>query len=721
MKKKLISILIANLFVAAPALAQDSMKYEGSVSLGGIYNDESGVDLSKMNDIRDLSNGGLFGWDIKGRSSRYWFDFFGENIGRDDQYVNLKGGSYGSFKYRLYSDSLTRNWLDGGKTPYSGAGTANHTNATWPNLNTATWNSFDGKYDRRDDGGYFEFGGLSPWYFRVDANQVSQSGSKAGAASQGMSPGNGFVDLAFPTEYTTKNTVGEVGYSTKTMHIALSWTGSKFENDNKVVNWTNGFWNSGTDTTYLGADNKYERWLLNATFRQLPLNSVFALRWTKDELKADTAVGSTVLGVASGAASGTAATLLPTGANTNTFNGKVDNETFTLALTSTPAKGLDTRLYYNDYKREDDSTHMVFESRPVTGPATGPITQYLNEPYSYKKQNWGFDAFYRVNRQNRVGVGYDDLKFDREDERYDYNVSKDKTWFLEWKTSMVENVSARLKYTNLDRKSDFKLGSMGADANSADYMYRFQTAFDAQDLKQDKWKVTLDASPVEFLDLGLEYNYKDNDYQATSTTLGRWKDKRSEVYLSLSYGDPSAWRFTVFGDWEKVKYDSQHRVTGTTTATTPPGPYDPSIPATASNYNWQGTNKDANYAYGLAVDYPATEKLKLAASLMYYKTDGQLDFAAPPTIAAASYPQPVSLYDDSKRTAINLKGIYAFSKTISFTAGYAYEKYDYKDAQYDGYQYTIPASGRADSYFMGYYKDPTYKANIFYGWVTWKF
>jgi hypothetical protein len=81
----------------------------------------------------------------------------------------------------------------------------------------------------------------------------------------------------------------------------------------------------------------------------------------------------------------------------------------------------------------------------------------------------------------------------------------------------------------------------------------------------------------------------------------------------------------------------------------------------------------------------------------------------------------VGSYDDSKRTAFNLKGVYAFSKTLSLTAGYAYEKYDYKDAQYDGYQYTIPAASRADSYLMGYMKDPNYKANIFYGWVSYKF
>ena len=49
-----------------------------------------------------------------------------------------------------------------------------------------------------DDGGYFEFGGFKPWYFRVDGNQVSFSGTRVGSAANGTSPGNGYVDLAFP-------------------------------------------------------------------------------------------------------------------------------------------------------------------------------------------------------------------------------------------------------------------------------------------------------------------------------------------------------------------------------------------------------------------------------------------------------------------------------------------------------------------------------------------
>jgi hypothetical protein len=106
---------------------------------------------------------------------------------------------------------------------------------------------------------------------------------------------------------------------------------------------------------------------------------------------------------------------------------------------------------------------------------------------------------------------------------------------------------------------------------------------------------------------------------------------------------------------------------------------------------------------------------------MYYKTDGSVDFGAQ-LAQSSSYPQNIANYDDAKRTALNLKGVYTINKSWTLTAGYAYEKYEYKDAQYDGYMYTVPNSNATQTaYLNGYYKDPQYKASIFYGWVTYRF
>jgi hypothetical protein len=59
------------------------------------------------------------------------------------------------------------------------------------------------------------------------------------------------------------------------------------------------------------------------------------------------------------------------------------------------------------------------------------------------------------------------------------------------------------------------------------------------------------------------------------------------------------------------------------------------------------------------------------------------------------------------------------------TAGYSYEKYNYSDARYNGYQYTIPFPGVTNnvsqSYLNGYNAFTPYKANIYYLIGTYHF
>jgi MtrB/PioB family decaheme-associated outer membrane protein len=706
MNKRLISILVANLFVAAPAFAQD-FTVEGAVSAGAINvrNKDDVVDASKLNEFRDLSSGGLSAVDIKGRGSAYWFDLFGENFGRDDQYIGVRGGADKTFKYWLSSDSLRHNFLFNGHTPYANPGSVDvRAPSAFPILNEGLWTALDVSYKRRDDAAGVEFKAFDPWYVRVEGNRVKTTGTKVGSSSQGTSPGNGYVDLAFPVDYETRNASVEGGYSTKTMHFSLSFLTSKFDNANESITWQNGYFGNGIDRTFLPPDNKYTRFAGNATIRKLPLNSTFAARFTSDELKSDAGLGTSVLGTTTGGN-------VATGPSTNSFNGKVENETFTLALASNPAKGLDTRLYYNYAKRDDKSTLIDYNAQGTTG-AGGPFD---NEHFSYKKKNWGFDAFYRLNRANRLGAGYDYL--DTERERFDFDRSKDKKWFAEWKNSSLENLSARLKYTDLKRDSNFLLANDGVNSGDVLFWNRFLKAYDVTDLDQKNWKLVLDYSPMEFLDLSFEGTKKENKYRGQ--VLGRLDDKRQEYYFAVSYGDPASVRFTAFLDHERIEYNSRHRVTqfGSTAL----GTYDPATPDTASNYNWSGTNKDKNHAVGLTVDFPATEKLMVKGSVVHYRTDGSVDFAAPPLISAATYPQAIGAFDDSKRVSMNLKGIYTLSKQWSVTGGYAYEKYSYKDAQYDGYRYTIPASGRADSYLYGYLANPNFSNHIVYGMVSYKF
>jgi hypothetical protein len=116
------------------------------------------------------------------------------------------------------------------------------------------------------------------------------------------------------------------------------------------------------------------------------------------------------------------------------------------------------------------------------------------------------------------------------------------------------------------------------------------------------------------------------------------------------------------------------------------------------------------------------ERLLIKGSVLYYETDGSADISSQNNFGN---PLPITAYDDTKRTSVNLKGIWTYDKNWSFTLGYAYERWRYNDAGYDGYQYTIPFPGvttnTSQSYLNGYNAFNNYEANIFYLLANYKF
>ena len=70
MQRNLLSVLIAGLFAAAPAGAQDLGKLwatQGSITLGPIITDIDSRDASKAEQYRDLSDGALSAILLRGR------------------------------------------------------------------------------------------------------------------------------------------------------------------------------------------------------------------------------------------------------------------------------------------------------------------------------------------------------------------------------------------------------------------------------------------------------------------------------------------------------------------------------------------------------------------------------------------------------------------------------------------------------------------------------
>ena len=743
MDKRLLPVLVAALMVAAPVAAQEGLKLTtGSVGFGGLYSNVNSQNPYRFYEYRDMYSSGLSEIDVQTRSDHWWFNGFIENIGRSDQYFNLRGGKFNLFKYELYGDWLEHNLSmrpAGATTPYSGVGTstltANFLNPTTSGIqNSATWNdSFNFEKKIQNIGGMVEFSNIyvSPWFVRADANEVRTTGINVASASNGTSPGNGFIQLPAPMDYLTRNWSVEGGYATKEGNFGVNFLKSTFTNDNQILKWSNPFFGSASaggasanllDTTTLPPDNDLWKISANGALRTLPWGSTLAGRFTYSELTDNVGVLGAML-------SGTAAAggYVATNPSANTFNGKIKNTTVTVSLTSNPTRGLDTRLYYYYYDKKNDSNQITYNSPGLGCPPPGCQT----ELFSYTKNNGGAEAGYRFNAANRV-TGVIDYVYMTQ-ERPDYPNTSQWTYGVEWRNNSLDWLGSRLGLSYIQRRSDFALGSAGASANDPLFLERFVARYDLSNVDQTRLRLVLDSSPVALLDLGFEGYWKWNDYKDNnfgfSPVIGRKYDQRQEYYASVSYGDPNIYRVTFFGDIEFIQYDSYHRNISTVSGgpvppsgnCTVPAPncFNPNTPPNTNNYNWSAINKDTNWALGVGTDWRATERMTVKGSAIWSRTQGNADIQSQNNFGT---PFPIRSYDTSSKVTLNVKGVYQFTKNWEFTGGYAYETYRYADDQYNLYAYVVPPlTGGTTSYLAGAYAYPNYSANIVYATAKYKF
>jgi len=721
MKKTTLSVLVAGLF-ASPALAQQA-EFTGSLSVTAIGSDVDSRNPYLLEKYRDLSDGVTAGTDLWRRDPGGRMRLFSENLGRDDQFIELSGNRYGFLKYSLYNNNIVHNLTFNAITPFSGVGTNNLTfpgplGAT-PSTNTATWTRFDYQTKHENYGGMFEISPwASPYYFRATANQKQTEGAKTTTGGNAeTSPGGPFVELPMPVHFTTTDLSAEAGYSTKTTHYSLLFSWTKFEDDNQFYTWRNpaivgASSTTTTETSTISSGNELWRVVGNAVWRQLPMASTLALRGTYAVGTSNVPVAASYTNVSSTPTAGTGVTRL-SGPSATTFDGEVIYTSFSASLNSQLARSLDSRIYANWNQRDNDSTRIVFtpggpgsggtcDLNPVTGAA---LTTCTNDPFHYERLNLGIDLQYRLSPQNKFSGGWDWADIERE--REDFEKSEDNKLYVEWKNSSLEDLTMRLKYQYLQRRSEFGWGDINPFLSNTNLFRFYLRPFDANDVDQNLVRLALDWNPLRFLDLGAEAIYKDNNYR--NVELGRTGDTRKELYLSAAYGDPQSFRVSAFFDTEITRYDSTH-YQGV------PSPLS-SFPASpnATNFLWKAEVEDTNYVFGIAADWLPIARLRFRGSYIYQETEGSVDFSANnPAAVIRNIPN----YDSFTRHAFDLRAIYALTRSFEVTVGAAYEKYKYDDAQFANYNYT-QVTGTAQNFLSGAYAFSDYEAVI--GYLTLKY
>jgi MtrB/PioB family decaheme-associated outer membrane protein len=726
LKILLMTILLAVLGVGSFAYAADEAKDDvtitGFVDLGVQSVQDKGKS-AKFNEYRDVRTGVFTNMEFGGDNGYYYVDITGENVGRDDQSFEVKGGRFGLFDYKLFYNETIHNLTFDAKTFYANPGSSNliygYANGatglaaytpTVP-LNSGQWNTFDYSVKRKDVGATVDFTFGTPFYVTVDASQNEKKGivpfgtpSNLIRDYKNSTSASLFLELPIPIDYRTNNLNLKAGYNTKKYSFSITGSLSKFENENPYVNFQNPGVTTQSRSEFLSepSDNENYKLSMQGAVRQLPLNSAVAVQLGYSKLKSDFTIPS-ILSNSSNTATGNVNPTYNTetlGLNKSSFKGDITYQTASVALTSEPIKALDTKIHFNYLNKENKSDIIEF-----TNPTTKLTTD--TEVFNYKKYNVGADAGYKITKTTKASVGYEFEQVKRD--RVDFDSTKDNRVYGEIKDSSLEWLTAKAKYQRLWRNSSF------LQDNDSNVYWRYFRKYDAANKIQDSVKLGLEFDPINHLNFGLEYIYKNNDYK--DTLLGVTKDQRHEFYVDASYEIPDIFKVTAFFDYETVDSTDAFRSNAA----------DPRTPSTSSGYNYSQDLKDRNFLYGLALQAPIIkDKLQFVASWTYEEANGAADFNVPAVATAAVVNTFINLSerDDYKKQSLSLKLIYKATKNLDLTLGYAYEKYQYSDISMNDYAYWInsttspfPVSG----FLSGSNYNQPYEVNLFYMQVGYKF
>ena len=198
----------------------------------------------------------------------------------------------------------------------------------------------------------------------------------------------------------------------------------------------------------------------------------------------------------------------------------------------------------------------------MAGIPTQTVGNCENELYNYTKNNVGFDAWWKFARGQRLGFGWDYHNLDQT--RVDYDKSHTNKLWVEYKNTMFDTLSGRLKYQYLKRDSDLNFSNdplPNGGANNPNYLLPYTSAFDLQSNTTNLVKLYLDWNPMTNVGVSFEGNWAKIDYD--DVTYGRTESDRQGYFLS-GYWDASARvKLNAFGSWEDTKYPSNHRYIGT--------------------------------------------------------------------------------------------------------------------------------------------------------------
>lgn len=659
----------------------------------GVEGGESGK--AKFTEYRDLrENGGFYGRArLKFDTEEYFLKFEGGDFAYDTQYYNIEAGMWGKFKLDLFYDEIPHNITFKARTFFLGAG--HDTLIGVPNTNVSTWNSFDYSVERRQYGGGLKVNLIKPFFFDVSFQREDRDGIKpAGIAAS--SPGGFAVELPEPIHYTMNNLKVEGGYAKRPLFLSMGFIYSDFNNSNDKLNFTHPITPFPMDTLTLPPDNKYYKGFAKGAVK-LPLNSRFNVNLGYSSARSDTNLLNSIVD---------GGTITPLTLSKADFDGRIDTQNYSFVLTSNPLRFLDAKIFYSYYKKENKND-MIFQDDGSGSPIE------FNKPFEYKKNAAGMDLGFRLPANLYLSGGYKYIKTDRKVkglELLEFDPilleaelelippdNTDNIWSADLKWSGLDFLAVRAGYEKLHRTADFP----DSKPDNRRFAYAGQN--------RSTYRASVDIFPIENLNFTFEYQHKITNYKEN---FGLKKDNRDEVDISADYIIGKIAKVYAFSDFERIKFHQPEQ------SQSPLG-------------EWDARQKDRSWGYGIGTEiYAIPNKLTLVLQHDYLRSNGDVDFTFASSslfgsttglVGANNDIIDILRWDDYTKYSFKIKAIYSFTKSITASIGYAFERFNYKDAQLDGYNFTPTGPASNTAFLTGAYKDQSYKANLVFGGLSYKF
>ena len=673
----------------------EESEFKGEITLTGVFRDING-DEAKFKEYNDLRNGAYGRLRLNYDTEKYFMDFKADDIAYDTQNYRLGAGMWGKLRANIYYNEFPHNFTLGSRSFYQGIG-GNYLTypGAAPNLNVSTWDEFDYSIERKNYGGGLKLEMLKPFYFNVSASREEREGLYPIGVSL-LSPGGPALEqLPMPIDYTTTNIKLEGGYAKKPFFFSLSYFYSQFQNDNNMLFFRNPSAAPGVTTPdifTLPPDNHYFKLAFKGAMK-LPMNSKFSTNLAFSRAKSEADLINYYINNAG------AVTLLTL--SDPKFRGKIDTQNYNFVLNSNPISFLDGKAFYKHYKTSNKSDEIITTDLTATPPTV------VNELFDYKKDAVGAELGFRLPAKLYFNAFYHYIITKRD--REDIPENRDNLYSVELRWNGLDFMVPKVGYERLHRRAKFE-GSI--DPNDIEFWVR---RFDAAAKIKDTYKASLDISPLENLNFSVVYKHKKTDYE--NTILGLIDEKSDLINID---GDFAIGKFVkLFGYFGYERINSNQVQRQFTTAA------DPRTAPTATNFNWDAKQKEKEYDYGTGAEiYVIPKKLTLVLQHDYVRSNGFVDYTVFRALNPGETQDNIDIpnWDDYRLQSYMIKVVYNVVKGLSLTVGYAYERFKYNDAQYEGYLYTIgPFPTGSSAALTGAYSKPSYSTNLVFLGATYKF